>query len=130
MGHSIRWDNEDKTVLLHEFVAPASKDDLYQLAQKSAAILQKVAYTVHLIVDQRKFNVVFDSADFVFLNNIRPANEGAVMVIVSPLRIKYAAAFQELGRKVGQKTFSRAYSVESPEEARQRLREKFNVRYP
>jgi hypothetical protein len=130
MGHTIRWDNDDKTVLIHEYVAPASKADLYELAEESAAILNKLNYEVHLIIDQRKFALMYDAADYTFLNKMRPINEGTVMLVVSPFKVKFAASFQELGRKIGQKTFVHAYSVDSIEEARRFLQEKHRVRYP
>jgi hypothetical protein len=130
MGHDIYWDNEDKSVLFHQYISPASKDDFYQLAQKSAAILEKVEYTVHLIIDDQPINLVYDSADIAFMDKIRPANEGAVVVIVSPFKIKYKAAIQDLGRRIGQKTFRNAYSVETLEQARQFLQDEFKVRYP
>ncbi len=130
VAHKIYWDNEDQSVLFHLYIAPASKDDLYQLAQKSAAILQKVDYTVHLIIDQRTINLIHDSDDLAFMDKIRPNNEGAVMVIESSFKIKYKAAIQDLGRRIGQKSFSHAYSVESLGQARQFLQEKYKVRYP
>ena len=51
MGYKIGWDNPEKTVVLQQYVDPASKDDLYRLAKESANLLKSVSHTVHLIID-------------------------------------------------------------------------------
>ena len=130
MGHRISWDNEDQTVVLQEYTDPATKDDLYHLAQKSAQMLHTVQHTVHLIVDERNIHFPFTPGDLVYLAEQEPENEGAAMVIVPPSKVAFKIAYQKLSERISRKSFVNTYYVGSLEEARQVLQDRFHVRYP
>ena len=67
MGHEIHWDNEAKTVVYQQYTGTPVKDDLYYLAEESAAMLNSVDHTVHLIIDERMIKLTLTSADIKFL---------------------------------------------------------------
>jgi hypothetical protein len=129
MGHNIRWDNEEKTVVLQAYTDGATKDDLYYLAQKSAQMLSTVEHRVHLIIDERKIDLVLNSVDMSYLGRLTPKNQGAVVMIVSPAKLKYKTLVQQIGKRIGPKAFDQPYFAQSIEEARQFLRDVFGVRY-
>jgi hypothetical protein len=129
MGHNIRWDNDDKTVVFQEYTDGATKDDLYALVRESATMIQTVNHTVHLIIDERKVSLLLTTADLAYIEERMPKNQGAVVIIVAPSNHQYKTAMVELGSRIQLKTFSKSYFAESPEQARQFLQEKFNIRY-
>jgi hypothetical protein len=129
MGHNIYWDNDDKTVVLQEYTGDVTKDDLYNLARKSAEMLNSVSQTVHLILDERKSDLMLDPKDMIFLQKLTPKNQGAVVMIVMPARAKYKTALQNLGKQIGPDAFAQPYFADSIEAARQFLQESFGVRY-
>ena len=129
MGHNIRWDNDDQTVVLQEYTDGATKDDLYALVRESAALIQTVTHPVHLIIDERKVSLLITTADLAYIEERMPKNQGVVVIIVAPSKQKYKAAMVELGRRLQLKTFSQTYFAESLEQARQLLQENFGVRY-
>ncbi len=130
MGHNIRWDNEDKTVVLQEYTDDATKEDFFQLAQKSSEMLKTVRHTVHLIIDERKINLILNPSDLTRIKQLVPRNEGAVLVVVSPLRIKLKIAVKELNQQLLRTAYPNTYFFGSLEEARQFLQQKFDVCYP
>ncbi|MEO8610117.1 MAG: hypothetical protein ABI690_19640 [Chloroflexota bacterium] len=129
MGHNITWDNQAKTVVLQEYTDGASKDDLYHLAQKSAELLQTVKHTVHLIIDERKINLILSSTDMKYLAKTTPPNQGAVVMVIPPSKLAYKTAVQGLGKLIGAKAFAQPYFVGSLDEARRFLQESFDVVY-
>ena len=98
MGHNISWDNPDKTVVLQEYTDDVCKDDLYELARKSADMLNTVSQTVHLILDERKSDLLLKARDMIFLQKMTPKNQGAVVMIVKPANVRYKTAIQKLGQ--------------------------------
>jgi hypothetical protein len=129
MGHSIDWDNEDKTVVLQQYIGEASKDDLYQLAAKSSKMLSECEHTVHLIIDERLMNFVFNSADMAYLEKTTPKNQGACVMVVHAANLHYKNVVQKLGRHIGPNAFREPYFVASIEEARLFLQDAFGVVY-
>ncbi len=129
-GHIIQWDNAEKTVVLQQYGKSATKDDLYYLAQKSAALLKTVSHTVHLIVDERLFKLTLNSADINYLERNVPPNQGVVVVIYSNLSLTYKKTIHETNKKLAPKVFGESFFAPSPEEARQLLQKHFGVRYP
>ncbi|MEO8610484.1 MAG: hypothetical protein ABI690_21485 [Chloroflexota bacterium] len=130
MPHQISWDNPDKTVVLQVYTDAPSKDDLYQLAEKSAAMLSTISHTVHLILDERKINLILSAADMSYLQKQTPKNQGVVVMLVDPSTIPYKTAIHNLGQRLGLRTFSQPYFANSIEEARSILQQNFSVRYP
>jgi hypothetical protein len=130
MGHIIRWDNEDRTVVLQQYEEGATKDDLYHLAQKSADMLHSEDHTVHLIIDERNIRLSLSSSDLKYLEKLVPANQGKAVVIVSPMDIAYKEMFQNIGRKTAPKALAEPNFVTSLEEARAFLQKHLGVRYP
>jgi hypothetical protein len=129
MGHEIRWYNEDKTVVFQKYTVGATKDDLYQLAQKSAEMLATVRHTVHLIIDEQLAGLVPTPSDMAYLESLLPPNQGAVAVIIQPSRIGYKGMVQNIGKVWGPNAFAQGYFVQSLEEARAFLEESFHVRF-
>lgn len=130
MGYNIGWDNEDRTVVFQGYDENPTKADLYQLAEQSARMLATVEHTVHLIVDEWNVTHVIDTRDMAYLEKLLPKNQGAVVVIMPRRRMGYKIMLQKLAKSVAPKAFSAGYFVESLEEARQLLREKYGVQYP
>ena len=129
MGHRISWDNTDKTVVLQEYTDDVCKDDLYGLARKSAAMLNTVSQTVHLILDERKSDLLLTPKDMIFLQKLTPKNQGAVVMIVKPANVRYKTAIQNLGRQLGPDAFGQPYFSDTIETARQFLQDSFGVRF-
>jgi hypothetical protein len=130
MGHYIDWDNEDKTVVLQQYVGEGSKDDLYQLASKSSKMLSAYEHTVHLIIDERNMSFVLNSADMAYLEKTTPKNQGACVMVVLEANLRYKTVVQQLGRRIGPNAFREPYFARSIEEARLFLEDAFGVRYP
>ncbi len=130
MGHYIAWDNEEKTVVLQQYTEDPGKNDLYDLARKSAEMLNSVDHTVHLIIDESNVDLTLNSADLKFLEQHVPANQGAVAVIVPPGHMAYKTVMQNVGKAVAPKAFDKPVFVSSVEEAREVLQQNFGVTYP
>lgn len=129
MGFHIDWDTKDKTVVIQAYTPVASKDDLYQLARKSADMLQTVEHTVHLIIDERNISLVLSSTDMKYLEKQTPRNQGAVVMVVQPSKLAYKTAVQGLGKIIGPNAFAQPYFVHSVEAAREFLQHSFDVNY-
>lgn len=130
MGHFIQWDNEEKTVVFQQYTDTPVKDDLYYLAEKSAAMLKSVPHTVHLIIDERTIKLTLSSADIKFLEKNVPPNQGAVVVVVNRNDLSYKKYVQEVNKKIAPKAFDQPHFAATPQEARQLLQEQFGVHYP
>src|SRR5215207_8664418 len=130
MAHFINWDNEDKTVVLQQYVDEASKDDLYALAGKSAELLNQYDHTIHLIIDERQMSLTLNSADMAYLGRKAPKNQGKVVVIVSLEDIRYKNMVHELGKRIAPRAFTEPHYCSSLEEARIYLRDNFGINYP
>jgi hypothetical protein len=129
MRHNINWDNEEKTVVLQIYTDGAAKDDLYELAQKSAQMLQTVVHQVHLIIDERKIDLALTLVDMRYLDKLMPENQGAVVLVIHPAKIKYKMAVQQLRAQIGPNAFAQPYFADSIEAARQFLQGSFGVHY-
>lgn len=130
MAHEISWDNEDKTVILQQYTIPATKDDLYRLAAKSAEMIKSVEHTIHLIIDERAIKLMLTSADLNYLEKNVPPNQGAVVTIVNKTDVAYKSVVQAIGHKLAPNAFDQPFFADSIEEARAFLIENFSVRYP
>jgi hypothetical protein len=130
MGHSIDWDNNDKTVVLQQYHAPATKEDLYQLAQKSSEMLNAVPHTVHLILDERSIKLLLTTIDLQYLEKFVPRNQGICVMVVPKFDVSYKMLTQRLGKFVAPKSVNRSYFASSVEEARELLCKKASVLYP
>lgn len=130
MGHNIVWDNEEQTVVLQLYSKPASKDDLYLLAQKSASMLNSVGHRVHLIIDERNINLTLSSSDMRYLEQLTPENQGAVVMIVKKGAESYKNFVQDFGKTIAPNAFAEPYFAHTLTEARRFLHEHFGVNYP
>ena len=130
MGHHIQWDNVDKTVVLQQYLPGAVKDDLYQLTQESAAMMDSVPHTVHIILDESSVKLTLNSADLNFLEKNVPSNQGAVVLIVNKSNKTYKRVVEDMGLKIAPRAFDNQRQASSIEEARQLLQDEFGVRYP
>ena len=130
MGHLIQWDNEEKSVVLQQYIGIAFKEDLYNLATESARMLNSVAHKVHIIVDERNVKMSLNAVDMKYLENLVPANQGGVVVIVDQKNLAYKKFLQNAGEKLAPKTFEHPFFATNVEEARQLLQSQFQVRYP
>ena len=129
MGHIITWDNDEKTVVLQQYTEGASKDDLYMLAKKSNEMITSVSHRVHLIIDERMIDLVLNSADMKYLERLTPDNQGAVVMVVSKVKIPYKSLVQNFGKNVAPNAFEEPYFAESIDAARQFLQDNFQVAY-
>ncbi len=130
MRHLIQWDNAEETVVLQQYLPGAVKDDLYQMVQESAAMIHSVAHTVHIILDESAIKLTLNSADLNFLEKHVPANQGAVVLIVSKSSQTYKRVVEDMGLKLAPRAFDNQLQATSIEEARQLLQDEFGVRYP
>ena len=130
MGHHIAWDNEDKTVVVQQHIPPSSKEDLLQLAEKSAEMLKSVAHTVHLIIDERSIRLMLNTTDLQYLEKLVPPNQGTVVVVVAKKDVAYKMLSQNLGKLIAPKSVNRTYFAASIEEAREILQRQVSVQYP
>ena len=130
MGHLIQWDNEDKSVVLQQYVGTAFKEDLYSLATESARMLNSVSHTVHLIIDERNIKMNLNAVDMQYLEKLVPVNQGGVVMIVSKKNLAYKKFLQNAGEKLAPKTFEHPFFATNVEDARQLLQSQFQVRYP
>jgi hypothetical protein len=130
MGHIIQWDNQEQTVVFQQYTDNAVKDDLYYLAEKSAALLNSVLHTVHIIIDERTIKLTLTSADIKFLEKHVPANQGAVIVLVNKSDLSYKKYVHEFANSLAPKAFDEPFFAATPEEARQFLQKHFDVHYP
>jgi hypothetical protein len=130
MGHFIQWDNQEQTVVYQQYTDNPVKDDLYCLAEKSAALVNSVLHIVHLIIDERNIKLTLTSADIHYLEKHVPANQGAVIVLVNKNDLNYKKYVQNFGEKLAPNAFIQTYFATSPEEARQILTDHFDVHYP
>jgi hypothetical protein len=96
MAYSINWDNEEKTVVLQQYTSNVSKDDWYQLAQQSAAMLATVSHTVHIIIDERNADLTATSTDMQYLEKLVPPNEGVCIIVVPQEKFLYKAMTKRL----------------------------------
>lgn len=129
MGHSIIWDNADKTVILQHYIPPASKDDLLQLAAESAEMLKTVPHTVHLILDERNIRLMLTTTDLQYLEILVPPNQGSVVVVVPEKDFAYKQLTQNLGTIIAPNATRRTHFASSIEQAREILRRDAEVRY-
>jgi hypothetical protein len=130
VAHIIKWDNEEKTVVLQQYTDHATKDDLYEMAAESARMLSTCEHTVHLIIDERTMAFSLNSADMAYLEKRVPPNQGVVVLVVHPENMHYKDVIQGVGTRVAPHAFDNQFKVTSLEEARALLQEKFGVAYP
>jgi hypothetical protein len=130
MGHSISWDNEEKTVVFQCYDKDVTKKDLYAMVQESAAMLNTCEHKVHLIIDQRTVRYVMNAADMAFLEEHKPKNQGVVILIVEQNVETHKSITQKMGRRVAPHAFSDTYFVASLDEARKILQEHYGIHYP
>lgn len=129
MRHAITWDNDDKTVVLQQYLDGATKDDLYGLARESAKMLSTCDHTVHLIIDERLMNLVLNSADITYLEQQVPHNQGAIVMVVRPESVRCNTIRQQMGQRVAPTAFPDQTIFSSLDEARYYLEQRFGVRY-
>lgn len=130
MGHVIKWDNAEKTVVFQGYTNTPVKDDLYYLAKESATMLGSVLHTVHLIVDESNVKLNLNAADMKYLEKNVPPNQGAVVLILSKSDATYKKLIQGIGQSVAPVAFGHTFFVSNLEEAREVLQKEFGVVYP
>ncbi|HEX2620959.1 MAG TPA: hypothetical protein VHL11_12450 [Phototrophicaceae bacterium] len=83
MTVSIRWDNDDKTVILQELVGDVTVEDYLHLTQVTHAMLTSVSHTVHIIYDRTAADSVPAQMSKVFhhSNKYVTANIGVKIVV-------------------------------------------------
>lgn len=129
MGFSIGWDNEEKTVVLQQYIDNVTKDDWYNMAQQSAEMLATAPHTVHIIIDERSADLTATSTDMRFLEKLVPPNEGVCVIVVPREKFLYKEMTKRLREKFIPDKQHDAYFVETIEDARQLLQEQFEVVY-
>ena len=130
MGHSIKWDNKEKSVVLQTYTDKPSKDDLYLLAQKSAQMLGSVDHTVHIIIDERKRMLTLSSADMQYLERMCPSNQGLVVIVVQDMLMSYKEYVHQMANKIAPNAFADPWYATSIDEARELLQRGLSIPYP
>ena len=130
MGHFIKWDNAEKTVVFQSYTGTPIKDDLYCLSEESAMMLGSVLHTVHLIVDESNAKLNLNSTDMKYLEKNVPPNQGAVVMILNKSDATYKKLIQGIGQSVAPVAFGHTFFVSSVDEARQLLQDQFDICYP
>ena len=130
MGYSIQWDNEEKTVLLQQFMDKPDKEDLYALARESARMLASVAHMVHIIIDEQGHRLNLNAVDIKHLEDLVPINQGVVVMITRKSDLAYKKFLENAGKKLGPKAFKETSYAATLEEARYFLQEQFDLHYP
>ena len=130
MAHRITWDNQGKTVVLQQYVAPATKTDLYELAQASAKLLRTVNHSVHLIIDERDIRLTYSPEDMRALENIVPTNQGQIVVVMPDIMASYKKYVHAIASPVAPQAFTEPWYVNSIDDARKLLQTELEVRYP
>ncbi len=130
MGHFIKWDNAEKTVVFQTYTGTPVKDDLYYLAKESSSMLGSVLHTVHLIIDESTIKLNLNSADMKYLEKNVPPNQGAVVMIVNKNDTTYKKLIQGIGQTVAPEAFGETYFAANIEAAREFLQKEFGVHYP
>lgn len=129
MHYSIQWDNEDKTVVLQQYHQGATKDDWYQMARESAEMLGTVTHKVYLIIDEHHIEFDASSTDMRYLEKQAPTNEGACVMVVPQHQQFYKTVKKKIREQMVHNE-REAYFVETVDEARKLLQERFGVVYP
>lgn len=127
--HHIQWDNDEKTVVLQSYERGSTKSDLYQLAEKSNKMLASVPHRVHLIIDERNIKLLLTTSDIKYLEKMTPKNQGAVVMILPKLELRYKKLVNDMAVTVAPHAFGEPYFVETIEQAREFLQTHFNVTY-
>lgn len=130
MGHSIQWDNAEKTVILQEFMDKPNKDDLYDVAKQSALMLSSVSHTVHILIDDHGNRLNLNAVDIKHLESLVPPNQGMVVMIVTGSDLAYKKFLEQAGKKLGPKAFKETAYAATIEEARHFLQDQFALHYP
>ena len=128
MAYKIEWDNEDKTVVLQQYIAPAEIEDLYHLSSESGKMLSSVDHTVYLIIDERQANLRPNAANMRYLERNIPPNEGAAVIVTSRFKFMYKRVLRTLREKLFN-TQHESHFVETLEDARKLLQELHGVSY-
>ncbi|MCA9889891.1 MAG: hypothetical protein KC546_16035 [Anaerolineae bacterium] len=125
--HHIEWDNLDKTVVLQTYEKGAGKADIYQMADKSAEMLNEVDHTVHLIIIEPVSRSVVSPTELKYLDKKVPPNQGMVMLVGGD---KFSEIVKTIGDNLNNKAVANLRFVQTPEEARQYLVDELGVAYP
>lgn len=130
MAHRVEWDNIQKTVVLQQYYAGATKDDLYHLARKTNEMLATVSHTVHIIIDERNIHLMLTTEDATFLEEHVAPNQGTVIIIPPVGGRIYKEMIQYPNQRIAPNAFSEAYFVSDLDEARDILQYEFDIVYP
>ncbi len=130
MSYLIQWDNAEKTVVFQQYTDHPVKDDLYRLAEESAAMLKSVRNTVHLIIDERAIKMSLSAKDIQYLEDNVPKNQGAVVMVLDESGLAYKKLMQDVGKIMAPKAFEQPFFAKTIEDARQLLHDQFGVQYP
>src|SRR3989304_8935622 len=92
--HNIQWDNEARTVVLQTYDPGARRDDLYAVAEKSAAMLNSVDHTVHIIYCGTSHGFTMTGVEIKNMENQIPPNQGALVIVAGGM---YSQMVKRLG---------------------------------
>ena len=54
MPFKIYWDDDDRRIMIHEFVGTVSLEDYIAITDRNRELMNSVDHTVHVIHDRRK----------------------------------------------------------------------------
>ena len=117
MSVTVRWYNDDKTIVLQTFGKDVTADDWREAARLSNELLTSVNYTVDIIITYTELTKLppnlFSASKYV--ESMIPKNQGLVVVVATQAII---GAFNELMRRLMPKVVNDTIMVNTIEDAR------------
>ncbi len=91
MGYSIKWDNEEKTIILFEIEPQWEWDKLHEMVKEQVAMMATVNHPVHTIIYTQGENIVVPTnalSNFRRLINLTHPNEDGVVIVGGPTLVQ------------------------------------------
>jgi hypothetical protein len=123
MTIQVTWDNEEKTVIRHDFAGPWMWEEFWEIIGRTNRMIQEVPHRVHIIANMREAVM---PRGLGMMSNMRkatlsaPPNRGMIVVVVNPFLKTLLSLFMSFDPEMTGMMFS----AESIEEARRVIAER------
>lgn len=123
MPGETRWDNDEKTILLHVYSGDVILQDYFDVIDKSKQMTESVPHTVHVILDRTTAESQPPglSAALRYANKHIPSNQG-IRVVVGGNR--FTRLMVDIGRVVAPHLVKDVYFADTLDEARALIQSK------
>lgn len=123
MSIQVVWDNEEKTIIRHDFVGPWTWDEFWELTRATRCMLASVPHRVDILSNMR--DTMMPRGKGMMANMRRatlsaPSNQGIIVVVVNPFLKTLLSLFMSFDPDMA----GIIYSAESVEQARQMISER------